>query len=319
MSQDRISELPEALLLKILSSLPTKNVIATSVLSKRWRSVWIMVPRLEFESYGNIYKFAENVTRSLLSHKAPVLESLHLKVRDQFDGVYVGIWATIAFARHVREFALTLNFYHGPRVRLPTSLFCFDTLETLKLNDYVLLDVPSPVSMKSLRTLHLRYVVYIDDESVRNLFSSCPNLEHLVVHRGFSYDSVANFIIEAPSLKTLSLDGPFSARENMGYVIKAPSLNYLEIKSLQGYEFCLIENASELVEANVRNVSKIVNENILGSLKSVKRLCLDLSALQVTLRVFIAVYLFVVSVYTNNCLMNRLPILLKLCTISWYI
>ncbi|CAH8268263.1 unnamed protein product [Arabidopsis lyrata] len=282
MSEDRISELPEVLLLKILSSLPTKLVISTSVLSKRWRSLWKMVPRLEFESYRNIYEFAENVTRSLLSHKAPVLESLHLKVRDQFDGVYVGVWATIAFARHVREFVLDLSFCHGLQIRFPSSLFCFDTLETLKLMNYVYLDFPSLVSMKSLRTLHLLSLVYKGDESVHNLFSSCPNLEHLVLRRGFSHDYVKNFTIEAPSLKTLSLSDSFRARESSGYVIKAPSLKYLGIESVEGYEFFLIENASELVEASIRNVSKIVNEKILGSLESAKRLSLDLSPLKIT-------------------------------------
>ncbi|EOA23988.1 hypothetical protein CARUB_v10017205mg [Capsella rubella] len=282
-SQDRISELPEALLLHILSLIPTKNVIATSALSKRWRSLWKMVSRLEFESYGNIYKYSENVTKSLLSHKAPILESLHLALTsDHIDGVYVGVLATVAFARNVREFVLDLRVYHGPPVRLPISLFCFDTLETLKLKNQVLLDVHSPVSMKSLRTLHLQGVVYKGDESVRNLFASCPYLEHLVVHRGPFSDNVVDFTIEAPSLKTFSLNDSSSAGENRRYVIKAPSLKYLEIVSLICHEFILIENASELVEATIRNVEQIGNENILGYVKSVKRLSLDFLALQIT-------------------------------------
>ncbi|EOA25612.1 hypothetical protein CARUB_v10018960mg [Capsella rubella] len=268
-SEDRISELPEALLLQLLSSLPTKIVIATSVLSKRWRSLWKLVPKLEFiynESEGNIQKFSENVGRSLLSHKALFLESFHLKVvGGQCDDVYIGMWAGIAFARHVREFVLDLERFYGKPVSFPSSLFCFDKVETLKLKSYILLDVPSPVSMKSLRTLHLESVVYKDDKSVRNLFSSCPNLEDL-----------------APSLKTLSIRDPTSGRETGGYAINAPSLRYLEIDCLRGYQFCLIQNASELVEANIKNVSYVVNDNILESLRSAKLLSLDLSPLEIT-------------------------------------
>ena len=50
MAKDRISEFPEELLLQILSLLPTKTVIITCVLSKRWRFLWKMVQKLNFES-----------------------------------------------------------------------------------------------------------------------------------------------------------------------------------------------------------------------------------------------------------------------------
>ncbi|KAF3582166.1 hypothetical protein Bca4012_033299 [Brassica carinata] len=65
MNEDRISELPEALLLHILSYVPTKDVIATSVLSKRWRSLWKMVPKLEFE-FDMEHVSSEAVYRSLI-------------------------------------------------------------------------------------------------------------------------------------------------------------------------------------------------------------------------------------------------------------
>ncbi|EOA26149.1 hypothetical protein CARUB_v10019585mg [Capsella rubella] len=280
-NRDRISELPEDLLLHILSKLPTKDVIATSVLSKQWRFLWTVVPRLEFVSPSK--NFAQNVGRCLLSHKAPVLESLHMMVEDTCDEQYIGdigAWVGIAFAHHVREFVLDVLLYYGQKVQFLSSLFCCDTLETLKLKNWIHLDVSFPVSMKSLKTLHLESVTYKDDESICNLLSGCPNLEDLLVHRCRYPNYVMNFVIVSPSLKRLTIKDRTDGRAG-GYVVNAPSLKYLTIETLQGYENCMIENAPELVEANIRNISKIVNEKIMGSLKSVKRLSLDISPLEI--------------------------------------
>ncbi|CAF1862801.1 unnamed protein product [Brassica oleracea var. botrytis] len=187
MNEDRISELPEALLLHILSYVPTKDVIATSVLSKRWRSLWKMVPKLEFE----------------------------------FD------------MEHVSSEAV-------------------------------------------YRKLHLYYVEFKDEESVCNLFSGCPRLQDLVVKR-YSNANVETYSIAVPSLQRLTIEEDCSTDVNDGgYVINAPSLKYLSIECLGFIDFCLIENAPELVEANIKNVSHIANENIIASLTSPKCLSFHL-------------------------------------------
>ncbi|CAL9247107.1 unnamed protein product [Arabidopsis halleri] len=278
--KDRISELPEPLLLHILSSLPTETAIATSVLSKSWKSLWKMLPKLKFVS-DNHQTFSENVCRSLILHNAPVLESLHLEIGYECDPLELGLWIGIAFARHVRKLVLRLYFEEEGSIKFPGALCrCNNTLEILILTGSFLFDLSSPVCFKSLRELHLYYVNFENEESVSNLLRGCPSLEDLVVHRECFLD-VETFTIAVPSLQRLTLEDDYYAQGDGGYVINTPSLKYLNINRFSGLEFCLIGNAPELVEAKITEVFDIANENILESLIAAKRLSLYLSPLKI--------------------------------------
>jgi len=303
MNEDRISDLPDALLLQILSSLPTENAIATSVLSKRWRSLWTMLPKLKFDSNFNPVfdddnidptMFSENVYKTLSLHKAPVLESLHLSFEGRTDFLHVGIWIATAFARGVRKLVLDSFYQEEQTVTLPSVLFSYnDSLEILKLKCAIDLDFPSRVCLKSLRKLYLDQVHFKDEESVCNLLCGCPSLQDLVVHR-YSNANVATFTIASPSLQRLTIEDlrQEGGYGNGSYVINAPALKYLNINGVIDIESCLIDKALELVEAKISNVSGITNENIMESLTSAKRLILHLSPLEVSLRLNIFAWLF---------------------------
>ncbi|KAL0794572.1 hypothetical protein Bca101_065949 [Brassica carinata] len=190
----------------------------------------------------------------------------------------IGVMIGVAFGLHVRELKLRVNSSH--MYRFPTSLFNCGTLETLKLDGDVLLDVPFPVCLKALRTLRLYGVSYKDDESVVNLLSGCSSLENLqVVLYPFSYSDVKTFNIDVPSLQSLTLTSDHEDFESFtAYVINAPSLKHLQIYGLmQDESSCLIENMPALVEAHI-NVCGVIYENIHGFLTSLKRLSLNIES-----------------------------------------
>uniref|UniRef100_A0A1J3FY84 F-box/FBD/LRR-repeat protein n=1 Tax=Noccaea caerulescens TaxID=107243 RepID=A0A1J3FY84_NOCCA len=287
-NEDRINHLPEALHLHILSLLPTKDAVATSALSKQWRSLWKLVPKLDFNDFVYEYNpserdaFSETVSKVLLSHKSPVLESLRIHFRvDKSRAADIGMWIGIAYARHVRELSLYFSSERGvTNFKFPIGMFHSETLETLELGAWVLVYVPSQACLKSLKTLRLQSVDYKDESSLVNLLSGCPNLENLVVNR--DEDGVEIFTVEVPSLQRLTIFDSNDGKMAGGYVINVPSLKYLEIHGVESRQCCVIENAPELVEARIVNVSKIVDEKLLVSLTSVKTLSLALSPLEIT-------------------------------------
>ncbi|KAK4268295.1 hypothetical protein QN277_024972 [Acacia crassicarpa] len=65
--KDRISDLPDPLLLHILSFLPAEEAVATSLLSKRWRPLWRSLPAIDFktEKFRYIKSFLQFVDKML--------------------------------------------------------------------------------------------------------------------------------------------------------------------------------------------------------------------------------------------------------------
>ncbi|CAA7032716.1 unnamed protein product [Microthlaspi erraticum] len=245
---DRISPLHDELLLKIFSFLPTtKHVVATMVLSKRWQPLWMMVPRLVYDdtSYQNVGygSFRRFVDRSLLFHKAPVLETLRFKVTQTSGVGDIPLWTRAAEK-------------HALRCRMLVTL----------TNNVILVDAASPISFPTLKILELNSVKYPGDEFVKRFLSNCILFLRLGVEQ-CPGDNVTVFTVRVPSLESLYLRKSSDtdvddADDAKGFVIDAPSLKYLGITDTIG-GFCVIENEMpNIVKANVEADYKCVS-NIL--------------------------------------------------------
>ncbi|KAK9036443.1 hypothetical protein V6N11_078444 [Hibiscus sabdariffa] len=78
-SGDRISGLPDDVLVSILSRLPFKVATTTSLLSRRWRRAWTLVPRLDFVPVCNFLMSGEKASDEVLDNflsNSPFLECL---------------------------------------------------------------------------------------------------------------------------------------------------------------------------------------------------------------------------------------------------
>ncbi|XP_019091494.1 PREDICTED: probable FBD-associated F-box protein At1g32375 isoform X2 [Camelina sativa] len=273
---DMLSQLPEALLLRILSLLPAKDVVATMVLSKQWEFLWMLVPKLVYDdSYQNIEygRFSRFVHRSLTLHEAPFLDTLHLKLGKTSCGSGdIRVWIKTVDKRCLRELIIKIDS-NKSSVVLPVSLYtCCRMLVTLKLKNAVLVDVTSSFSFPSLKKLSLVSMKYPGDELIKTFLSSCPVLEDLVVKRCLD-DNLLILTVRVPSLKCLVLHNKEDAGLDVGFMIDTPSLECLEIFDNMGVLCVVKNNMTKISKANVC-FSYAHIEQLMGSISSVKRLYL---------------------------------------------
>ncbi|CAH8311112.1 unnamed protein product [Eruca vesicaria subsp. sativa] len=299
--EDRISALPDDLLVRILLLVPTKDVVVTMILSKRWRSIWTMVPKLDYlemidddinkvviggllgrllerffgKSDQKLLWLLRFIDESLQAHKAPVLKILNIAVdTGRHVDVDVGNWIKKAVHSRVRELGFFLRWPAEP-TRLPNNLYSCDTLVSLGLSNKILVDVPSLPCLPSLKDLELDSVVYKDEDSLARLLSSCPVLKHLVVERRHQ-DNVKNFNIKAPLLVFLSYHNVELVAHDQGtegcLVIDSPALKKIFITDYSRDSYS-IENQPRLDKANI-NFRWYPDYRFRTSLSSV--MCLEL-------------------------------------------
>ncbi|KAF8108876.1 hypothetical protein N665_0104s0187 [Sinapis alba] len=279
---ENINELCDDLLVKILLLIPTKEIVATSLLSRRWRSVWKLVPKLDFHDYSYRYDAtsaapsapSEFITKFLERNITPVLATVHLNLcRRDYAPESFENWVNLAVARNVLDLKLLYCLHCPDPIRFPTSLYTHETLVVLGLQGMIIEDVPSKTCFLSLKTLSLRDMSFSSDQTVDKFLSCFPILETLVVRRWLA-DNVKTYSICVPSLQSLDIEylvgGYQDPRYDHGYVINAPCLNYLHIVDhFSG--FCSLVNIPEKLEAEIQ-LRFCDSEKLLGSLTSAKQL-----------------------------------------------
>ncbi|XP_024017476.1 putative F-box/LRR-repeat protein At3g18150 [Morus notabilis] len=216
--QDRISELPDGIILHILSLLPTIDAVRTGLLSKRWRRMWALIPVLDFCDSRDIDDFRRddhdetNIgqkkfdmfvdecfahTYAGASISKFKLDVTYYGCRRRLDG-----WLRFPMKKNVQELDLSVQ-PEGRSARislycLPNFILHLGALTLLKLSG-VVLEAPVPSSLPSLKELYLVFV-RMTDQVLNNLVFGCPSLEKLHVHY---CDGLRNPKVSSLSMKSM--------------------------------------------------------------------------------------------------------------------
>jgi hypothetical protein len=228
MAEDIISTLPDPILCHILSFLKTKQSVATSILSKRWRYLWLSVTTLYFRNTmgadeSTLFRFNDFVYSVLLS-RDPALPIKTFRLVYHFNLPHppsnsVSNWVNLVLQRGVEYLQL-----HAYTVSLPINILNCRTLVVLKLSGFIVQVGFSSVLLPSLKTLRLKHIWIPKDRDFMLIIRGCPILE----------DLLASYLYYMPSNQSLTSEESKSfCLSNLTKADIDFSCSYLLLKAVQ--------------------------------------------------------------------------------------
>ncbi|XP_030513949.1 F-box/FBD/LRR-repeat protein At1g13570-like [Rhodamnia argentea] len=209
---DKISNIPGHIMDQILSCLPIKEAVRTSILSRKWRYKWSSLPKLVFDNQCTVATGVPSLQPSPNENLVKIIDEvllLHTGTIQKFMLSHKRFYATsnidhwILHLSRVSVKEIVLHIWKGNYYKIPTTLFNFQDLTHLELLRCVV-KIPSTFEgWKNLKTLYLSQVKLSPDE-LEALISRCPLLKNLSLLKGTEQVN-----IKACNLEWLSLRGRF--------------------------------------------------------------------------------------------------------------
>ncbi|MQM11010.1 hypothetical protein Taro_043908 [Colocasia esculenta] len=267
--QDLLSGLHDNVLHRILSFLPTREAIATSMLSRRWRHLWKTVPCLDLDYHGfhrrrcpiGERKFCHFVGR-VIAARDPASGVRRFRLRwcgQLMTDIHLATWWVDSAIRPdrgggglLRELDLHLYTFTGfPLDAILRGLPCLEKLSLAAEKDYYV-GFAHPPQFPSLTTLRLRKIGSFEaarrcplpsrDASpgaLEMLIAGCPSLEDLTLESC----SFLRLRFSAPRLVRLAV---IDHRRGNGVDVEAPELRSIRYTAVWDQKPWCLRGAARL-------------------------------------------------------------------------
>ncbi|KAI3898490.1 hypothetical protein MKX03_019209 [Papaver bracteatum] len=269
---DQISTLPDDVLVRILSLVPTEQAVSTSLLSKRWKFLWTLIPVLDFDyaRFSQIFnapslddqkrRFLEFVEHVFFHHELEPLEKLRLAFDiTEFDDYVSKASRLVRFAMRSNCLTIDLDFSsqnsltifpeYDKMHTLPPCFFPHRSVSQLNLTSCKL--IPSLYrSFTSVKVAKLTSVE-LQKDSVYDLVSRCPCLEELHLINFKIPSSVLELNAPESNLKCLVLKSCFLFSFEHAS-INIPTLLQLKFEGIFTSGYLSIHNSENLIEAAIK-------------------------------------------------------------------
>lgn len=185
---DRLSDLPDSVLLHIMKFLNTKDAVKTCLLSKRWKDLWKSLPDLTLHSTDfSRLAFFEKFVYGVLAYRDCRISlhsfdfSRHGCIQPTFLNGVIGY----AVSHNVMQLTIHANIDVSRDFKLPHYIFSCQSLTFLKLSVRsicrLMAKIPKSLELPALKTLHLVNVTFKASENDRTPFSTCNMLNTLII------------------------------------------------------------------------------------------------------------------------------------------
>ncbi|KAK7283658.1 hypothetical protein RIF29_13334 [Crotalaria pallida] len=255
--RDRLSDLPDCVLLHIMKFLNTKQAVQTCVLSRRWKDLSkhltvLTLHSSDFSSIGIFRKFVSWVR----SRRDPTisLHNLDLRCEGCVEPKLLDSVMRYAVSHNVQQLIIEVELHYKVGFMLNPCIFSCPSLTFLKLSMWAIpymTKVPQSLVLPSLKSLHLEHVTFsTSDNGCAEPFSTCSKLNSLVIGRCYLQCDAKVLRITNSNLSNLTIDSTITEKAYK-IVLSTPNLSALTVLGDPIHELSSTFNLSLLEEVNI--------------------------------------------------------------------